>query len=634
MRRSTLILTLCLAMASLGATAQDWTDADTLTTEPADSTECIVPTRSAVNIMDLSYNDLHRYTGDLTTHKVPFIEIGFGRMAINDNRVYDPSALTLLNLRFGYQLNGLSSLRFGLSGGPGMTRRPHSETSLKSVNGRVAIGADYLYSISTFLMGYRPERTLDVSGFVGVGVGYSRLFKSDKDEWEKQFERSKMTAFARGGFQLKFFAGPRAAIAFEPYVYASTKGIDLVREENDYYSYRIGFGLDVTFVQYLGDRLTTERNAGTFKENYSRQQRYFLEDIPAAHRHLPMIVGLQTGMAGISGHGRTIGESLGLAQSAYVGWWMSSSIGIRGEIASDNLDWGGSAGKGLTAMTAHRRGAVSLMVNPFGFNRSYDWQHPAGVSLLLGYEGGYLFRENNAKTGYATFGFQLGANLWTRITDNLRLTFEPQYAAITHKGNDNTPTTDDVLRLKLGMEMMLGDGYKADANYDALLPSGYFVGLGGGWNYTPRFKKESGHNTGLLKNGLLFAGYELNDLSSIKVTGEYLTDVFWEKGVKDRQNRIIVSADYRLNAINRIWGINPQRHWNLFANIGPALAFGDDNLKFGANAAVELTYRLSRHYSFFASHNIYWMPAGLYDTDQTTGTHLSNTFNLGVMYHF
>lgn len=636
MRLKILIATTWLILTAIRATAQDWAVADSLVATSADTTDYGARIQPDFNALRYSLDGQHQYTGDTLGRRLSFFEIGGGRMAVNDNRAYMPVPFYLVHARLGRQLSELSSVRFGISGGVGFIRQNSDAAYYNSTNARGSLQADYLYSLSTHLMGYRPERLLDVSGFIGAGVGFSTLFKSNREEWIEQLNTRRVTAMVRSGLQLKFFAGPQAALALEPYVYMSTKGIDLVRPEHEYYSYRMGYGLDVTFIQYLGNRLSAEDQAGTFRKVFSRRQRYFAADVPAILLSHPIIAAIQTGAAGVGGDGRSFYTSAGVGQAAYLGWWMSPAIGIRGQIGTDNMKWSENGDKSLMKMVAYRHGALDLMINPFGFGRHYNWQTPVGITLMAGYEGGYAFRESTSTNGFPAFGYRGSLSLWARLANGLRMTVEPQYTILIHKNDASRAATDYLTRVKVGLEMFIGgERETADTvNKSTPFPRGYYIGAGAGRNFTPRFYQEGSREREWLKSGLFFAGYDYTDLHGIRLSGEYMSDIFQQQGTRQRQERWIAAVGYRLSLSNWLRGINPHRRWNLSMNMGPALAIGDGSATFGANVGLELSYRLGKHFSLFLAQNLYWIPGGLYDTDQTTDANLNNTFNIGLIYHF
>jgi len=645
MKHHVWILTLAFLCWCCDLMAQDWAVSDSLIADSiavADSSDYEMPAQRNFNALRFSLDGPHHYMGDRMPHGLYFYEIGGGRMAVSDDHHHNPDPFYLMHLRFGRQFNTVSSLRVGITGGLGFIPQPAKNTFYNSINARGTFQADYLYSITNHLMGYRPDRLLEVSGFVGAGVAYSQLFKSPMDDWLSEFNTRRFSGFVRGGFQLKLFAGPQAALAVEPYVYASTRGIDLVRSELEFYDYRMGYGFDISFIQYLSQRLSDESNAGTFHKKFSRRQRYFAGDVPDVLHHRPLIVGVQNGFGGVNGEGRTFDHSAGLSQAVYLGWWMSPSIGIRTQFGTVNIKWQDYYSSTLKNFAAYRTVGFDFMLNPLGFSRSAGWQAPAGVTVLVGYEGGYAFREKGVK-GFAAFGYRGGLNLWVRLANGLRLTAEPQYAILTHKNDNQRASIDYMTRVSVGLEMMVGgdrepslpNGSSAGESITKPFPIGYFIGGGLGRNFTPRFFQETSRERDIIKSGLVIAGYEYTDLHGVRLSGEYMTDVFYDSHmVKDRQNRYVLTAGYRLAASNLLRGINPHRRWNVSANAGPAWAIGDGTSAFGLNGGLQLDYRLGKHFSAFLAQNLYWVPGGLFDSNQTTDTDLTCSFNLGLMYHF
>lgn len=653
MTQRALILTIVLSFLSLFTTAQpatvvaglpadsvfaDAATLDSLAAIATDSTAAVDAYAPAVqrnfNALRYSLDTYHSYRGDRMSRAVDFFEIGGGIMAVNDDHTHNPDPFFMMNVRLGRQYNRFSSLRLGISGGLGFIPQAEKNTFYNSINARVAVEADYLYSLTSHLLGYRPDRALDVSGFVGVGAGYSQLFKSNKDDWISEFNTRRTTAFARAGFQLKFFAGAQAAMALEPYAYVSTGGIDLVRPEFEMYNYRIGYGLDLSFIQYLGRRLSLASEAGDFRRVYQRRQRYFDSDVPRALRHHPLIVGLQTGVAGVSGDGRTFMRSAGVGQTLYLGWWMSPALGVRTQFNTENMKWQDYSDNTLKNYIAYRSGAVDLMINPLGFTRYGNWDAPAGLSLLVGYEGAYASRKNGNE--FPAFGYRGGASLWVRLANGTKATVEPMYAILTHKNDNLRASIDYITRLKVGLEMTIGG--ERDTLGDAAgrqgFPLGYFVGAAVGRNFTPRYYQETSREREALKSALFFAGYEYSELHGVRLGAEFMTDVFYHNNVRDRQQRWVATLGYRLNASNLLRGWHPRRRWHVSANIGPAVAFGDGHTDFGADVGLQLDYRLGKHFSLFLAQQLYWMPNGLWDTDQTTDANLTSSFNIGLMYHF
>lgn len=452
MTNNRLLILLIVLLCGLGTDAQDWAVADSLAPVVDDTTDYEVPVQRHFNALEYSLDTYHRFQGDRFEKPLDYLAFGGGRMTINDNKIYNPAAIYMMHLNYGRQFDDLRSLRLSFGGGVGLIQRHSSNELYRTTNGYFFLETDYLYSVSSYLLGYRPERTLDVSAFIGAGVGYSRRFESESELLSHQLSNQRLTGRLRGGLQLKFYAGPQAAVAIEPYAYISTRAIDLVRPEYEFYSYRMGGGVDISYIYYLRNRLTVEGNEGTFQKRFTRQQRHLAGDVTSALLRHPLVVGVQGGTAAISGHGRSYGQSLGPSWTVNLGWWLSPMLGIRGQVGVDDVNMN-LGGKGKAAH--YIRGAFDLMLNPLASVRRADWHSVAGMALVAGYEGGRFYEGAERFPG---FGYHGGVNLWTRITDGIALTLEPQYAMLTHNGFGNHPITNRLMRFRLGVDLWLGTG--------------------------------------------------------------------------------------------------------------------------------------------------------------------------------
>lgn len=453
--RTRLLMLLTVLWWTLGAAAQDWETADSLAPAMTDTTNYEAPIQRNFNALQYSLDDYHRFTGDSFDRPLSFFGMGGGRMTINDNNIYNPASVYMMHLSFGRQIDALRSLRLSLNGGVGFIQRHSTNELYSTTNGYFALEGDFLYSISNYLLGYRPERLLDVSGFLGLGVGYSQRFESEAELLAHQLSGHKVTGRLRGGFQLKFFAGPQAALSLEPYAYISTRAIDLVRPEYEFYSYRMGGGIDISYIYYLRNRLTPEGNEGSFRRTLAREQRYLAGDVPAALLHHPLVLSVQGGVAAVEGHGRQFDKSRGPLLSASLSWWLSPVLGVRGQFGVDDVNMSRNArNSGKNAHFYHA--GLDLLFNPFASIRHDLWQSAAGMALVAGYEGGRFY---DGTGRYPGFGYHGGVHLWSRITDGVALTLEPQYALLTNNGDGDNPGSDHFARVKLGVDVWLGTGH-------------------------------------------------------------------------------------------------------------------------------------------------------------------------------
>ena len=205
------------------------------------------------------------------------------------------------------------------------------------------------------------------------------------------------------------------------------------------------------------------------------------------------------------------------------------------------------------------------------------------------------------------------------------------------------------LGLKFGVSMFLGDraNEKKPVQKDEkgkeqkTASTSFFFGGGLGWNTTAHTWHYTGQPSSLLKNGLAFVGYKVNDYHGVRLSGEYLTDKVWiDNGGGNFESQdfknTLVSLDYQLDLLNVFAGVAPNRRWDASLYLGPSLVLGEQGTEFAWNVGGIFSYNISRNASLFYSHTIYRMSKDRYNTVQvyrTPGT-MVNSLNIGVRFKF
>ena len=343
----------------------------------------------------------------------------------------------------------------------------------------------------------------------------------------------------------------------------------------------------------------------------------------------------------------SLGSSLGYTANANIGWWLNSAVGFRGGVQISNADWAHDPTGARKFQLGFLAGTFDVMFNPLGITKKYNWNQPVGFNLFAGGGLGKIRFVTSRKTAYESpFNeVRLGAQFWLKLTNDLRLNLEPTYSMMGgFKGNKVVDNANE-LAMKVGVSMLLRDKSKdsKDGVGDSSLykPYGFFLGGGLGWNTTVHTWRPTGQGFSLLKNGLLFAGYKVNDYHGIRLSGEYLTDKVWQDYgsgplVEQKFNNTLLSLDYQFNIFNALAGVRPGRRWDASLYLGPSLALGDKGSELAWNFGGILSYAVSRNLSLFYSHTIYRMSKDRYKSAQvyrTPGT-IVNSLNVGMMYQF
>ena len=343
-------------------------------------------------------------------------------------------------------------------------------------------------------------------------------------------------------------------------------------------------------------------------------------------------------------------KTTGFDSKFLVGWWANSAVGVRGGAHVTNANWdkGSFMGDDVTLLIGTRGALFDLLINPLGFVSHYDWNSPLGFNVFGGYEIGHAKKTsagfvNTFEGNYHTF--RVGGQLWAKLTNDLRLIFEPTFSAIKLSASDDN--RHNQFALNVGVSMLMRS--KKFRDYDETLPEekrynlplqGFFVGGGFGWNNTIWRWKFSSQKGDLLKNAMAFAGYNFSTVHGVRVQGEWMREKMDNNegaGIyTEHFNNVLVSFDYQLNALNAISGFDPARRWNVYFYGGPTMLMGTGGFKGALNIGGQVGYSISRNLSLFYSHTVYRMPNGRYPHSQpfTKNGTFTNNLNIGLMYNF
>lgn len=635
-RRCGLLLVLLLSVVPAC-----WADSipEKLTDEQVDdSVSYELPRPKDFNALRFALDDHHRYQGDIMPKDNYFIDFGAGITLLKHNNTKNVEPVTTLHLRLGRQFSPLHAARVGISGGVGYMPSGLEGEGPQTLMGMIGGQADYLFSMSNYLLGYRPERPLDVSVMMGLGFNQFMIGGGHNKETAYNLKESSFSYNFHAGLQMKLFAGPHAAITAEPFIMLSNVNADLADQGTNWHRYHVAYGLNLSYIYYLENHLTPPSLTGRFKRNFADGERWLRGDAADKKQRRPLFVHYGAGMAAYNTFeglrwGKTIGPTAGIG----FGGWLSSAIGLRTVLSATNGKWSETGDK--TNMIGYASASVEALINPFGFTRHYDWDAPVGLNIFAGYELGMLKMVNaGGRNSSYVIGYRMGVQPWVRLGHDMRFFVEPAYTFLRHRQGDQNRKRDDQVSLMAGVELMIGGRQDSPATADnTFLPSGYFVGLGGGWNTTIRRWKYSSDNDTPFKNALLFAGYHFDPFNGVMLSEEYLTDkIGLQDGGEQRWENWMTSASYQLNVSNLFTGYQPGKRWNVSVMLGPTVAFNSKKAHFGGHLGFQIDYRFAKHFAFFYQHRLYWMDWQMYKSDQLfnpAGTIISS-MNVGLMYQF
>jgi len=408
------------------------------TAESGDTVSYAIPKPKGYNGLRFVLDRRHRYEGDKFVSnsfwKHTYLHFGGGATSYLPNRDFSYTPFANLHLGFGKEFSPMSSIRLSLEGNLGFTKGSRNISSLTTYHS-LGANVDYLFNFTNYLMGYRPERPLNVLGVIGAGVQNAKLAATEYGDISNYTLTSALGYAARFGLQFRVSTSPHASFAIEPFVKLGTRKLDLA-DGTKFNSMDFGYGANLSYIWYFWPELSKEKDGGDFMKRFEESERFFHEQYAKKHWRRPMFFDYSIGPAYYNKTNLSMWNSAGWTANAYWGWWLSSAIGLRAGVHIVNSDWTDnsqtpSPGLRTKSLLGARGVTLDFLFNPFGFKRNYNWDSSLGMNLLAGYEYGGMKVVSPEHGDYLQgnyVGYRLGSQLWMKLTNDLRLNIEPIYS--------------------------------------------------------------------------------------------------------------------------------------------------------------------------------------------------------------
>ena len=517
----------------------------------------------------------------------------------------------------GYHFNELHGIRLQSEWMREKIAFPNYASQVKLKPNNYLLSLDYQFNLYNYMAGYDPSCRWNVYLYGGptlaVGDGGTKLA-------------------ANVGGMVTYSLTPDVSLFYSHTIYRFNK---------HYYPTSLVYTRDGTYTNNL--------NIGVMY-SFDAFRNFLIRDDEGNPMRRPLFLEYGIGPTFMSKTPLKGFKTTGFDSKFLVGWWANSAVGVRGGAHVTNANWekGSFMGDDVTLLIGTRGALFDLLINPLGFVSHYDWNSPLGFNVFGGYEIGHAKKTsagfvNTFEGNYHTF--RVGGQLWAKLTNDLRLTFEPTFSAIKLSASDDN--RHNQFALNVGVSMLMRS--KKFRDYDETLPEekrynlplqGFFVGGGFGWNNTIWRWKFSSQKGDLLKNAMAFAGYNFSTVHGVRVQGEWMREKMDNNegaGIyTEHFNNVLVSFDYQLNALNAISGFDPARRWNVYFYGGPTMLMGTGGFKGALNIGGQVGYSINRNLSLFYSHTVYRMPNGRYPHSQpfTKNGTFTNNLNIGLMYNF
>lgn len=511
-----------------------------------------------------------------------YLEFGTGWNKDIRNKRQDLSALTMASMGLGWQASRLHSLRLRMAVGYG-----HGlQNNLNYV--RTQLSADWLFSLSSYIDGYRPTRPVDVSTVLGIAYRHHSV-KARQPRLHDQAE-------LHAGLQLRLYTGPQASITVEPY-----GGIAALRVDD-----RLGatYGINVGIAYYLHNNLSPEERQkyalsanGNGSDNngnttYAKPKRWLT----------PWFAELSGGISRLSGTAAETRSGIGHTTSIGVGRWFSPVVGLRTSLNHSYDRYRKEQSKTANMTFADFR--AEAIINPLGLARGFAWTDRAGMYIALGGGIGQMQKAQNGSWKRWAVAYTGAVNLWWRLADNIRVFVEPNLASYNYHipnrdGNSAQRCNDKMASVRIGMAADINRLYKPTEPI-AHTPSALPISVGGGIGTSILYN--GGGYTGRRANynANIYGEYHFDDISAIRLSFDFLSisgyapayySVYNNEGrwIRSAQamfhhanRRGLVTASWLANLSNILARYNPERRFDTELFIGPSLMF---NMGCGHSAA-------------------------------------------------
>lgn len=486
---------------------------------------------------------------------------------------------------------------------------------------RMGVSAAHLFNITSYILGYDPNRRLEFSTLAGGKFQLATLLE-EKATGYKGFV----------GVQAKYHANRSLDFSLEPTIALGSRGITLAKKTDQLYNISYSVGLNARYL--IHDRhFVHNPKVGLLKYGnfYSAS------------------VGAQIQTSNLEGGG------IGPAASLSLGRWLLPGIGLRftGSVSTDTWHFANYTpemlenrkGYKMYENTSYFAGRIEGVFNPISFFKHLHEDDKFQIKVLAGGEMGYLTKVNyNQPIKRRYIGFTGGIQLGFRWDEDKLIYIEPRFTQANYSLEyENVIAfkkfSDNLLSLSMGVEIGSPIISRKKVN-DSLTP--FFervvlLSLEGGANMPIQTKRYANKMYPDYQGGFL-VHYLITPLHSTALHCD-INRISVDEEDGYRQYNIISSAiQYRFDLTNMILGYDPERKVNVHLFAGPVASirkssetaildipsdnYGDyDNINvpkfqepskffFGAETGFNVQFNISEYFGFYVAPQI-----RLYPTD-------------------
>ena len=563
------------------------------------------------------------------------LQFGAQKIAPNGNAEFDGG--TQIGLSAGKLFSPTSSARLSFN------FAQNGRFIGKPLN-RYGVGIDHLFNVTSYIMGFEPNRRLELSTVEGIGV-----------QWANVNKEGKLALDAHLGLQMKVHINPTMDLFLEPQAGIGTRSLSHASEKDR--AYNLFYGLSAGFRYIIRDKGFIQT-----KDNIQFGTSGFWS----------IGTGAQMQLSDLEGAG--LGPSLNLA----LGRWLMPGVGFRlsGTLSTNTwhkANYEANETEGIPAYQCYESSSYigvrgEAMFDPIMFFKKTDDEERFKMKLFLGAEFGKMSKENrdlpirrsySGLTGGLQFGF--------RIQDDMLFYIEPHYTAanysIPYTNIDASKAfSDNLISLNVGLEFgtPLIPRKETNAAFHEFFNSRLFAGVDAGFNF-PIHSKRFQDKSYLDYQAGAFVGYNLTPIHGASFHAD-LNRISMDMENGYRQfNMISAALAYRFNVLNAIQGYIPDKKIDVNVLVGPVVTmrknaknnaminvndpFGDyesisnatiqDNkICIGGQFALETTYNVNEQIGVFLRPQIRIYPSSILPSEHISGWRKIIACQIGASYSF
>lgn len=498
------------------------------------------------------------------------------------------------------EFNAYSAWRLGLQYSSPKYDNPKYTPNLQGYKmQRLGLSLDYLWNMTAFYSGNDRSRRIHWLLSAGIAGGVAQAdeniesITTDAAHASTSLKGKKPYVGAHLGLQFRKSFSPRVSFFLEPRANLWTDEYDMGKnfQQLDFgLNALTGFTYKLTGETYL---ISTGNDSARYSDNYFIQIGGGLTQAQEAN---PLNL--------VSSKGPGVNMQLA------VGRWLSPTFGVRLGAFENVFEY--ATESQASRFTQMRGGRAEFLVNPIQLLTDHVAFGRVGIDLSAGVEGGLMKKHRGKSTDdyFNThyFGITAAGQIKYFFSRNTALFAEGRLSSVRYS-YEGADLTDKILSGNLGIEIYQSFFKRYYGRYAQdsvpLTNHNWFIEFAGNISQPVHFGEGFPQYTSF---GIsLGTGYHFDNFQSVRLRSEFirLRGVDSHKG-GDYKFITMFAPDYMFSLTNAWMGVDPYRHVDLRATLGPVVLLHnvsnvrDITFGWGGEFGLQLLNRVNKNWELFA----------------------------------